>query len=352
MVVLSVACRLTLNVGIEHVKRTKPSIITLKTAWELAFSPTGDRVAYFGGRDISVLDLAGGIPLFAVHPIANPSHIDFSPDGNNLVVKGTSGRTVVLDAETGGLLSDFRNQKEGEGEGAFFSSCGRFVVSVSWAGLFSVRDWKSKELVFSQVHTDCRIHGLSVTADRHCFIYTLGYAPPSDSSPAPYTIVQQQWPTDSRGSRVLSKAWSDVYSSQISPSGRFLAVVYGTPPETLDVFDLKSSRIVASHSWSFGGIAGCSIGWSNDERVLVLNGRGDDSSSQCRVLEMPSLTVRHEFTMEYPSFFRFSPSGQYLALGSAKKAFIIPTEHLREFAESRKPNANKALQATAATPRS
>jgi len=105
-------------------KRAQSSIITLKTAWEIAFSPTEDRVAYFGGRDISVLDLQTGRPLFAVHPIANPSHIDFSPNGDSLAVKGTSGRTIVLDAKTGELLSDFRNQKEGEGEGAFFSSCG------------------------------------------------------------------------------------------------------------------------------------------------------------------------------------------------------------------------------------
>jgi WD40 repeat protein len=328
------------------VNRTQSSAITLKTAWEIAFSPTQDRAAYFGGRDISVLDLEDGRPLFAVHPIANPSHIDFSPDGNILVVKSTSGRTIVLDAETGSMLSDFRNQKEGEGEGVFFSGCGRFVVSVSWAGFFSVRDWKSKEVVFSQVHSNCRIHGLSVTADRHCFIYTLGYASPADTPQAPYTVVRQQWPADGQKARELSKGWSDIYSSQISPSGRSLAVVHGTPPKTLDVFDLKCSCIVASHTWTFGGIAGCSIGWSNDERILILNGQDDDCSGKCQVLEMPSLSVRHEFAMEYPSFFRFSPSGRFLALGSAKKGFIIPTECLGEFAANRKTDANKRMQRT------
>ncbi len=325
-------------------KNIGPSVISLKTAWEIAFSPAENQAAYFGGRDISVLDLKDGRPLFTVHPIANPSHIDVSPDGSFLAVKGTSGRTIVLDAKTGSLLSDFRNQKEGEGEGAFFSSCGRFVVSVSWAGLFTVREWKSKELIFSQVHSDCQIRGLSVTSDRKRFVYTLAYAPPSDSSPAPYTIVQQQWPVDTQGASELSKAWHDVCGSQISPSGRFLAIVYGTPPQTLDVFDLKSSCIVASHSWSFGGIAGCSIGWSNDERIIMVNGRGDDGSGRCRLLEMPSLTVRHEFMMEYPSFFRFSASGRLLALGSAKRGFIIPTDHLCAFAESRKADDNQTVQ--------
>jgi WD40 repeat protein len=326
-------------------KRMQSPVITLKTAWEIAFSPAEDCVACFGGRDISVLDLQTSSPLFAVHPIANPSHIDFSPNGDCLVVKGTSGRTIVLDAKTGDMLCDFRNQKEGEGEGAFFSSCGQFVVSVSWAGLFSVREWKSKEMAFSQVHGDCRVGSLSVTADRRFFVYALGYAPPSDSANAPYIFVRQQWPADGNKARELSKGWSGVYDSQISPSGRFLAVVHGTPPKTLDVFDLKRSCIVASHTWSFGGIAGCSIGWSNDEQVLVLNGR-DDCSDRCRVLEMPSLSVRHDFAMEYPSFLRFSPSGRFLALGSAKASFIIPTDYLSEFAESRKNIAKKRMQRT------
>jgi hypothetical protein len=50
--------------------------------------------------------------------------------------------------------------------------------------------------------------------------------------------------------------------------------------------------------------------------------------------------------MEYPSFFRFSPSGQFLALGSAKKGFIIGTEYLGEFAETMQTDANKRMLRT------
>src|SRR4051794_38325701 len=121
-------------------------VISLKTAHEFAFSPSGSQVAFIGGRDVTVLDIATRKPLFAVHPIANPAHIDFSPDGRRLVVKGTSGRTIVLDAKTGRLLRDFRNQQEGEGDSALFTACSRFVASVSWSGLFSIRDSETSDM--------------------------------------------------------------------------------------------------------------------------------------------------------------------------------------------------------------
>ena len=65
--------------------------ICLKTAYEFAFSPDSRRVAFIGGRYVTMLDIGTRESQFAVHPIANPSHIDFSPDGRCLVVKGTSG---------------------------------------------------------------------------------------------------------------------------------------------------------------------------------------------------------------------------------------------------------------------
>jgi WD40 repeat protein len=109
---------------------TKSSVIKLKTAYEIVFSPDEDCAAFLGARNVSVLHLATTKPLFSVRPIDHLCHIDFSPDGRRLVVKSTSGRTITLDAQTGQTLQDFRNQKEGEGPGALFSNCGRYVVSV------------------------------------------------------------------------------------------------------------------------------------------------------------------------------------------------------------------------------
>jgi WD40 repeat protein len=123
----------------------------------------------------------------------------------------------------------------------------------------------------------------------------------------------------------VPKRWLFTRGVEISPSGRFVVVIHGAPPKTLEVYDIRDSRVIADRAMCFGG-TGYSIAWSPDEKLLVVNG-----DNTCSVLEMPTLKLRHEFPMECPCFARFSPSSQFLALGSWTKSFIIPTEHLEAF---------------------
>lgn len=219
--------------------------IRLKTAYEFAFSPDNRRVAFIGGRYVTMLDIGTRESQFAVHPIANPSHIDFSPDGRCLVVKGTSGRTIILDAKSGKLLRDFRNQREGEGDSAVFTACSRYVVTVSWSGLFSVRDRCTAELVFSQTYSDCQLTELSTTADRSLFVYSVGGSPRTPDGLTPCTVALHQWPTRSTKAEVLPREWTAIWGLQVSPSGRFIAVVHGTPPDTLEIYDIARSKTIA-----------------------------------------------------------------------------------------------------------
>jgi WD40 repeat protein len=310
------------------VPSTLPPEIRLKTAYEFAFSPDSKRGAYIGGRYVTILDIARYKSLFAVHPIANPSYIDFSPDGRVLVVKGTSGRTIILDAKTGRLRCDFRNQKEGEGDRALFTRCSRFVVSISWNGLFSVRDCKSTEIVFSQSYSNCQLTELSATADRSLFVYSVGGEPRSPDGLTPCTVALHRWPTRRMTAEKLPREWEAIWGLQVSPSGRFLALVHGTPPNTLEVFDIARSRTVARCRWN--GSPGCSIAWSSDEKMIVTN------ADNCfRMHALPGLRVVRELPAQYPCFVQFSPSGEYLALGSWKHSFIIPTDSLADFGGGR-----------------
>lgn len=315
--------------------RTQSPVIKLKTAHEIVFSAAEDRVAFFGGRDVTVLSLATSKPVFGVHPIAHPSHIDLSPDGCRFAVKSTSGRTVILDSQTGRTLRDFRNRKEGEGSAALFSRCGRYVVSVSWDGLLSVRDSATTEVVFSHLHRDCMLTDLSVPHDRRFFAYSIGHRPPSDSQPPPpQTVVLHSWPIRDADCRELPQRWSFISALQVSPSGRLLGVIHGAPPETIEIYEIERSRVIARRAVRFGG-TGCSIGWSPDEKLLAVNG-----DHRCLVLEMPELTVRHEFPLRYPCYVGFSPSSRFLALGSWSTSFIVPLDYLATFAESRRGDAN------------
>jgi WD40 repeat protein len=310
--------------------RSQLPVFKLQTAHQIAFSPTEDFIAHFGGRDVSALSLATSKELFRVHPLANPSDIDFAADGRRLVVKSTSGRTVILDALRGRVLKDFRNQKEGEGSAALFSSCGKYVVSVSWDGLLSVRDSATGELAFSHVYEDRMLNHLSAPKDRSCFAFSSAIVSPSDSEPPPSdAVLIHPWPIRGGKARELARRWPSIWALQVSPSGRFLAVVFGAPPETLQIYDLKTSRVLARRVIAFGG-TGCSIGWSPDESLLATNG-----DERCLVLEMPKLRVRHEFSLPDACFVGFSPSGRYFAAGSWTTSFVVPLEHLAQFAESR-----------------
>ncbi len=300
-------------------------VISLKKAYELAFSPAGDQVVYIGGRDVTLLDARTGKPQFAVHPIANPSHLDISPDGSWLAVKGTSGRIVLLDAKKGDLLSDFKNQQEGEGDEALFSACGSYVATVSWKGLFNIRKWTTKEEVFSRLHVDGQLTRLSATADRSLLAYSIGRKPRARMGLTPCTVMLQQWSDPYDKAAELPQEWPAIWGLKISPSGRFLALVYGTPPNILEVYDISKKRTVGRSKWS--GSPGCSIAWSSDEKTLVTN--GDDTF---RMYAVPKLDIMRELPVEYPCFAVFSPDQDQLALGSWKKSFVVPVGKLDEFA--------------------
>lgn len=308
--------------------RTQPPVIKFKTAHKIVFSPEENRVAFFGGRDVSVFSFPEFKPIFVVHPIAHPSHIDFSPDGRRLVVKSTSGRTIILDAQTGKTLKDFHNQKEGEGSAALFSTCGQYIVSVSWGGLLSIRNSATTELVFGHIYKGGMLHRLTTPQDRRFFIYSIGYLPPSNSEPPPpEKVFIHPWPIRQGECRELNQRWSFIGALQVSPSGRWLAVVYGAPPKSLEIYDIEQSKVVASYAMQFGGTR-ISIGWSPDETRVAING-----DHKCYVLEMPKLNLRHEFPLAYPCYMGFSPTSKFLAVGSWEKSFIVSFDYLSAFSE-------------------
>ena len=71
------------------------NIVSLKTAHEIVFSPDETRAVLCGKREITAIDPHTGTSFFTVRPLANPSHIDFSPDGSRVVVKNTRGHTTI-----------------------------------------------------------------------------------------------------------------------------------------------------------------------------------------------------------------------------------------------------------------
>jgi hypothetical protein len=73
-------------------------------SYEARFSPQGDRLACIGVH-VDLWDVASRTRITRAHPFKHPSHIDFSPDGSKLAVKGTSGEIAVLNGSTLDLLA-------------------------------------------------------------------------------------------------------------------------------------------------------------------------------------------------------------------------------------------------------
>ena len=226
--------------------------IKLKTAHEIRFSPSEDRVAFIGNRNVTVLEFPSGNPVFDVHHTAHPSHIDFSPDGSRLIVKSTSGRTKILDASNGEVLTDFNNQKEGEGAAALFSNCGKYVVSASWAGSITVRNALSGSMEHVQNYPEQKLGNLTTTSDRATFIYSVCRPP---LSPTNMMMVEKHsWPFADEGNK-LSQQWPFIKSLQLSPSGRHLSVVYGTSEIVHEIYESQTMLLLLKQPIKYDALA-------------------------------------------------------------------------------------------------
>lgn len=316
-------------------KKSSSQVIELKTAHEIAFSPKEDRAAFIGGRDVSMVDLESGAILFAVHSTANPSNLDFSPDGKWLVVKSTSGRTKVLSAKNGEVVCDFKNQSEGEGGAALFSPCSRHVISVSWNGLLTVRESESGKLAFSKLFDRCMLHHLSTVMDRSRFAFVSATRPQAAHlPPPPESIVVAEWPIEGGRFCVIPQQWPFIGGLQLAPTGKQVALVYGAPPSDLIVADVQTGIVKAQLPYACGG-TGISLAWSQDERSLAVNG-----DHECTICSWPLLAKTHVFPISYPCYIRFSASKRYLAVGSWQRSYIVPAVDLGTFIEAQERKAS------------
>lgn len=306
-------------------KFKSPVIQPHKNAEDFIFSPDEERVFYQVGNTLTAMKLATREILFAVKPATNVTHMDLSPDGSRLVVKNTSGRTLVVDAENGATLADFKNQREGEGDGVLFSPCGKFVVTVSWNGLLNVRDAQAGKVVFEDFQQGCMLTNLSTPEDRRFIIYSLaGTFDESAGRRTRHKLLLRDWPLSDGNIREVFSDHEITGCSTISPTGRFFAAAHF---KEFTVTDLKTSKVIGRLPI---GTYSKKMAWSHDERFIGLS-----VADVYHVLEMPSLKVRHQFSIQYANSITFSPSLKYVAV----KGHIVPMDYLDTFIKSIKPSA-------------
>jgi hypothetical protein len=304
--------------------------IILKRSFTVRFSSDGELCAATS-RDVKAFHVDSGRKMFAAHPFSHPSHLAFAPSANVIAVKSTSGRIGILDALSGAMKFDCQNDSEGEGSGVEFAQGGRFIVDGSWSGFIRARETENGRVVFERRFAHEMIQGVAAAVGGS--IWLSSHSPKAtarDRPPEPAYFLRWAWPLSSADPEVLRIRVPFLRSSALSPDGRLLAVIFGAPPTTLQIFSLPEQTIVHSRQVVPGG-TGCALRWSKDSGYL-----GFVNRDRISVIEAPSFDDVWAHILEYPSDLDFSPDAALVALGSWSTGKIVRFEK----------RPNKALEPT------
>lgn len=108
------------------------------TSYELALR-SGHFIAAVG-RNVVVVDMQTRGRLHSSHPLAHPSHADFSADDRHLVVKSTWGEIALLNTRSGEKLASFRPKHQDEGASILSAPDGDSIADgAEWSGEIRVR---------------------------------------------------------------------------------------------------------------------------------------------------------------------------------------------------------------------
>lgn len=284
--------------------------LKVKSSYSIGFSPTGTK-CFTLSRDVAIWDVASRTKTWRAHPFSHPSHAAFSPKGDIIAVKNTSGRIVTLTLDCGDFHRDFGNQGEGEGCNLLFSNCGEFIVDGSWDGLLTVRSATTAEIAFRREYLRemiCEIHsvrGGSAWIIQHAHKATTNDRPPDHDS---FTV--HPWPFGGGEPSSLGIRLPFICASAASEDGSRLAVLFGAPPRDLHLYELPSEKLLWRDRVTIGG-SGSRLRFSPSGNFLA-------SVQKDRIVHYDALTGRRleEYPLPFPSDVDYSPNTPWIALGS------------------------------------
>lgn len=271
----------------------------------VCFSPGGDWLATIGAR-IVVWDVDGRVRLRSAHPFSHPSSVDFSPDGQRIAIKNTSGEIVVLDGGTLEVLARHDGRPWGEGSDVMFSPCGEYLVDGSWKGSLLVRETLTGNVVWRQ--DGGMVSLLTCTPDRTVWVHDGG------------GLTVRPWPFSEDRRELEYGIGGGGDAIAIDPTATLLAKVGW---DRLEVWDLAKSDgraevLTRARVEPVSG-TGRALAWAPSSDLLGF-ARSGGTSFLTRDLEVVS-----QVPLEYACAVAFSPSGHLAALGAWSKGFVIKT---------------------------
>jgi WD40 repeat protein len=265
------------------------------------------------------MDIAARQRVSTSHPLSHPSHTEFSPKGDALAVKSTSGRIVVINPSSAQVLHDHENQREGEGSGVSFSPDGDGLVDGSWNGVLTVRRARDSEILSRESLPGEMI--TRVTHDSSRRIWLVEHSPkvrPRENSPPPDYLTVRRWPFLPETMRTFSLGARWIGSSTLSPDGSRFCFIERSREHRVHIAQTSDGEILTSSLPLMAGGTGHELAWSADGRYIAAV-----SDSVFVIFGSNDLAVVGRIACQYPSSMVFLPGGGDLALGSWKTTTIV-----------------------------
>jgi hypothetical protein len=268
------------------------------------------------GRNVVVVDLEGRERISTSHPLSEPSSASFSADGDALAVKATNGHIVVVNPETGVVICNHRNKREGEGGNIACSQDGEHLVDGSWAGAFTIRHMLTGQIL---VRDEFRGQMIGrITHDEHRRTWVVEHQPKAQSGenmPPPGYISVVQWPFSSlRGAKVV-RFGCYLDAPSVSPDGTRICFRDRHQNELL-VARLDDGQILARARLEIGG-TGSDLAWSSNGSVI-----GAVASDGFAFFSGNDLALLGRRAAKYPSSVLFHPNGHDVLLGTWDRSSV------------------------------
>jgi WD40 repeat protein len=302
----------------------KYSLKKLPAGFCVAFSSDGTKLACSGTR-IHVLNPISLKRVSVFKPFANISAIDFSPSGEKIVAKNTSGRIAIIDSNSGEIVVSNSLNSTREGCRPRFLFDGGQVVVGDWDGNLSILSTESFNCLRVYPYAHEMISEISLNKNSTTMLVehqpkAFGKKQIPDKS---YVMIHQL-PLDAvYGKRLDFK--ESISTSRISNDGTKVAfveeVIGKKSGETvklggkLKIADIKTNAIISESN-----DVECyrSLEWSTDDKQIFA------ATNDSFVLhESTSLLTLRRQPAEFPSSIAFHPNGDLVALGTWRTTSII-----------------------------
>jgi WD40 repeat protein len=293
--------------------RSKGLVVKTGASYETRFDPSS-RLAVSIGSNLSLWDIKSSTSVLRTRPFRHPSHANWSPDGRQLCLKGTSGELVVLDAKTLAIIAKLQPNSAGEGCEAVFSPDGCCVLDGTWGGLLAVYDVETGARLQEFRFPDCMLTSMvSSPSGAQAALVVKPTLAAKRGSGRQDEIWIGKWAATGVLLTMVKQKWELLDTIAFHGSETILAVLYGgrpSPKAWLEIVDvtsgetLRTRECIRSHN-------GSAISWSPDGSVIgVVEPDGFQFYAADTLDKIATVPAKYACNLE------FSPDGTWVALSA------------------------------------